>query len=150
MLIYHCLRGDDERPRDFFDRELQKAFYFNNCLAKSKALLNIIGRRVLEKDCLQRGWVLLNFPHTLQDFKDIFETFKIPPNKLFYLKCSKKTCMLRLVNAPNLCKPSHNCTYFEHEACTFKIPFKTLNSNIKSTFRCISLIKIKKKLLNIC
>lgn len=128
MLMYHSLRGDDERPNDSLDRELQRAFYYNNCVAKSKALLNIIKRRVLEKDCLQHGWVLLNFPHTFQDFKDVLETFKIPPNKLVYLNCSKKTCMLRLVNAPKLGIPSHNFTYFEHEACihlkfTLKIIF---------------------------
>ncbi|XP_023302930.2 adenylate kinase 8 [Lucilia cuprina] len=115
MLIYQHLRGDDNRPYDTLDRELQRAFYYNNCAAKSKALLNIIAQRVLEKDCLNRGWILLNFPHTLQDFKDILENFKLPPNKLFYLKCPEMLCMRRLINMHNLGKPSHTCSYYEQE-----------------------------------
>lgn len=115
MLIYQCLRGNDDNPHDIFDRELQRAFYYDNCPAKSAALLNIISRRLLEKDCLSRGWVLINFAHTLQDFKNILENFIIPPNKLIYLNCSEQTCLRRLSNMPSLGKPNQNFSYYEHE-----------------------------------
>uniref|UniRef100_A0A1I8NHG7 Adenylate kinase n=1 Tax=Musca domestica TaxID=7370 RepID=A0A1I8NHG7_MUSDO len=114
-LIYQHLRGDDKEPNDPLARELQRAFYYDNCEAKSKALANIIARRLLEYDCLSRGWVLINFPNGLTDFKEIMEHFKIPPNKLVYLKCPEKVCMLRLINMPNLGQPQMNCNYYEKE-----------------------------------
>ncbi|XP_073835344.1 adenylate kinase 8 [Musca autumnalis] len=114
-LIYQYLRGDDKDPDDPLSRELQRAFYYDNCWAKSKALANIIARRLLQGDCLSRGWVLLNFPHSLDDIKEIMESFKIPPNKFVYLKCPEKICMLRLVNMANMGQPYYNCSYFEQE-----------------------------------
>ncbi|TMW49731.1 hypothetical protein DOY81_005195 [Sarcophaga bullata] len=120
ILIYKYLRGNDEKPNDPLDRELQRAFYYDNCQAKAKALLNIIGRRVLENDCLSRGWVLLNYVHSLEDLKDLMENFVLPPNKLVYMKCPEMLCMRRLMAMPDLGKPSHNYTYYIQEMRYFK------------------------------
>ncbi|XP_061400114.1 adenylate kinase-like [Musca vetustissima] len=115
-LIYQHLRGDDTAPHDPLARELQRAFYYDNCQAKLQALANIISRRLLDCDCLRHGWILINFPHTLQDIQELMERFKIPPNKFVYLRCPEKMCMLRLINMPNMKETLQaNCDYYEQK-----------------------------------
>lgn len=96
-------------------RELQRAFYYNNCEAKCKAIANIIARRILWKDALHQGWVLVNYPNSLTDIREVFENWKVPPNKLLYLQCNETTCMRRLVQMPDIGNPQQNHQYFEHE-----------------------------------
>lgn len=75
-------------------------------------------------DCLTQGWVLVNFPNNLMDFKEILEEFKMPPNKVLYLRCPQALCMQRLQNMPHLGQPYNNCTYFKRE-----VRWKLLVSN---------------------
>lgn len=115
QLIYRYLRGDDEHPDDPLARELQRAFYYNNSEAKCKAIGEIIDRRVLLKDTLSNGWVLVNYPHTLADFKQMMEKWKVPPNKVVYLHCSEVMCMKRLGEMPLHVAPCDNFMYYEQE-----------------------------------
>ncbi|XP_059223498.1 adenylate kinase 8 [Stomoxys calcitrans] len=119
-LIHQYLRGDDKNPQEPLARELQRAFYYNNCKAKSTALAAIISKRLLDEDCLTQGWVLVNFPHTTADFRELLENFKIPPNKVVYLQCPEEICMSRLLDMPNCGLPSNNRKYFEQEMWFYK------------------------------
>ncbi|XP_061400958.1 adenylate kinase 8-like [Musca vetustissima] len=113
---FNLILSDDTAPHDPLARELQRAFYYDKCQAKSHALANIISRRFLDCDCLRHGWILINFPHTLQDIQELMERFKIPPNKFVYLRCPEKMCMLRLINMPNMKETLQaNCDYYEQE-----------------------------------
>ncbi|KAM7350205.1 adenylate kinase 8 [Cochliomyia hominivorax] len=137
QLILKHLKGDDNNPFDSLDFELQRSFYYNNCWAKSKALLNILARRVLEQDCLHRGWVLINFTHSLQDFRDILENFKLPPNKLVYLQCCERTCLCRLLNMPNFNKPQHNFNYYEQEMRFFNQQESAIEEYLRKRYETI-------------
>lgn len=118
QLIYRYLRGDDDHPDDPLARELQRAFFYNNSEAKCKAIGAIIDRRVLLQDTLSKGWVLVNYPHTLLDFKQMMETWKVPPNKIVYLHCSEVMCLKRLGEMPLHVAPSDNFIYYEQEVFT--------------------------------
>uniref|UniRef100_A0A1A9UQB9 Adenylate kinase n=1 Tax=Glossina austeni TaxID=7395 RepID=A0A1A9UQB9_GLOAU len=130
-LIHKCLRGDDQNPNDPLARELQRSFYYNNCEAKGKALADIISRRVIHQDALRRGWVLVNFPNTAKDFKEIMEHWKVPSNKLVYMKCSEKICLKRLLNSPNSGAPYHTCSYYTHEMSFYNAHEKKIENYLR-------------------
>uniref|UniRef100_A0A1A9WT19 Adenylate kinase n=1 Tax=Glossina brevipalpis TaxID=37001 RepID=A0A1A9WT19_9MUSC len=130
-VIYQSLRGDDENPNDPLARELQRSFYYNNCDAKGKALADVISRRILHTDALRRGWVLVNFPNNVKDFKEIMEQWKIPPNKLVYMKCSEKVSLKRLLNSPDTGAPHHNFSYYNHEMRFYNLHEKRIENYIR-------------------
>lgn len=115
QLIYRYLRGDDDHPDDPLARELQRAFFYNNVEAKGAAIGRIIDRRVLQQDALSQGWVLINFPHSLADFKQMMETWRVPPNKILYLHCTEIKCVKRLGLMTMRVAPYDNFMYYEQE-----------------------------------
>lgn len=46
-------------------------------------LSEVINRKILEEDCLTRGWVLTGYPFNVADFKYL-DTLDTPPNRLNY------------------------------------------------------------------
>ncbi|XP_075154668.1 adenylate kinase 8 [Haematobia irritans] len=135
FLINQYLSGDDENSHEPLARELQQSFYNNNCHYKGIVLSSIIAKRILERDCLSQGWVLVNFPNTLHHFKEILEDFDIPPNKVVYLRCPENICMQRLVNMPNSDEYCFN--FYQKEMYFFNRNKSALEAYLKKRYETI-------------
>uniref|UniRef100_W8C6C7 Adenylate kinase 8 n=1 Tax=Ceratitis capitata TaxID=7213 RepID=W8C6C7_CERCA len=107
---------------------LHKAFMADVAKDKSAALSKVIQQRLLQMDALRQGWVLINFPRNVEEFTEIFEKFKIPPNKVIYLQCPEIMAMRRLVTKPDLGCPQNNCKYMEHEMLYFSQNEEAVNA----------------------
>ncbi|XP_039300650.1 adenylate kinase 8-like isoform X1 [Nilaparvata lugens] len=59
------------------------------------AALEILEKRLLSDDCLERGWVLTGFPNDECDFKNL-DTLSTPPNKIIFLEIPSEVCYKRL------------------------------------------------------
>lgn len=46
----------------------------------SVLLTAVVHKRILQKDCLEKGWVLVGFPNTLENIKHLDMT-DTPPNR---------------------------------------------------------------------
>ncbi|XP_011206788.2 adenylate kinase [Bactrocera dorsalis] len=113
-LIYTTFFRNDEVAQ-----KLHKAFLDNVAKDKSSAVSKAIQQRLLQIDALRQGWVLINYPRNVEEFTEMFETYKIPPNKVIYLQCPEVMAMRRLVAKPNLGCPQNTCEYIEHEMAYF-------------------------------
>ncbi|KAJ8955052.1 hypothetical protein NQ314_006930 [Rhamnusium bicolor] len=49
----------------------------------SELLSQVINKRILEEDCLQKGWVLTGYPYTDSDFKYL-DNLDTPPNRVVF------------------------------------------------------------------
>ncbi|XP_054728240.1 adenylate kinase 8 [Anastrepha obliqua] len=98
---------------------LHKAFADDVAKDKSAALCKIIQQRLIQMDALRQGWVLINYPRNVEEFTEMFEKFKIPPNKVVYLQCPELIAMRRLVTRPDLGCPQNTCEYIEQEMTYF-------------------------------
>lgn len=60
-------------------------------------LTAIVHKRILQKDCLEKGWVLTGFPNTYREMKylDMLDT---PPNRILFLEMDLNICQSRLKN----------------------------------------------------
>lgn len=47
---------------------------------RSDLLAEVVNKRILEEDCLERGWVLTGFPFTVSDFRHL-DSLDTPPNR---------------------------------------------------------------------
>ncbi|XP_036338632.1 adenylate kinase-like [Rhagoletis pomonella] len=112
---------------DGLSRLLHKAFADNVAKDKSMVVAEIIQRRLAQMDALRQGWVLINYPHNVEEFTEMFEKFKIPPNKLVYLQCPELMALRRLVTKPDLGCPQNKCKYIEHEMRYFSRNEATVN-----------------------
>ncbi|KAF7272339.1 hypothetical protein GWI33_014888 [Rhynchophorus ferrugineus] len=61
----------------------------------SELLCQIVNKRVLEEDCLQRGWVLTGYPYTDIDFM-FLDSIDTPPNRVVILDCDLNVCKERI------------------------------------------------------
>ncbi|XP_037916943.1 adenylate kinase 8 isoform X1 [Hermetia illucens] len=61
---------------------------------------NLVQQRLLERDCLKNGWVLVGYPTDVDGFKHMQE-FVVPPNKIVFLHCRERVVMRRLINSWN-------------------------------------------------
>lgn len=109
-MIYTTFFRNDEVAQ-----KLHKAFLDNVAKDKSSAVSKVIQQRLLQMDALRQGWVLINYPRNVEEFTEMFETFKIPPNKVIYLQCPEIMAMRRFVSKPDLGCPQNKCEYIEHE-----------------------------------
>ncbi|XP_025834323.1 adenylate kinase 8 [Agrilus planipennis] len=64
---------------------------------QSDLLSQIINKRILEDDCLEKGWVLTGFPNNEIDFRHL-DTLDTPPNRVVFLECDLNVCRERLKN----------------------------------------------------
>ncbi|VVD02597.1 unnamed protein product [Leptidea sinapis] len=49
----------------------------------------IVRRRILQKDCIERGWVLIGYPATGTDF-ELLDLMHTPPNRIIFLNVTRK------------------------------------------------------------
>ncbi|XP_050663660.1 adenylate kinase 8 isoform X2 [Leptidea sinapis] len=54
----------------------------------------IVRRRILQKDCIERGWVLIGYPATGTDF-ELLDLMHTPPNRIIFLNVTRKVCKER-------------------------------------------------------
>ncbi|RZF48160.1 hypothetical protein LSTR_LSTR009849 [Laodelphax striatellus] len=59
------------------------------------AALDVLEKRLLCDDCLQRGWVLTGFPNDECDFRSL-DSLSTPPNKIIFLEIPSEICYKRL------------------------------------------------------
>lgn len=68
----------------------------------SELLCQIVNKRILEKDCLEHGWVLTGYPYTVTDFQ-FLDSLQTPPNRVIVLECdlnaAKERIRHRQINA---------------------------------------------------
>ncbi|GJQ88255.1 hypothetical protein Trydic_g13243 [Trypoxylus dichotomus] len=78
---------------------------FNDSLRKAERdvcfrpdlLSEVLNRRILDEDCLSRGWILTGYPFNVADFK-YMDTLDTPPNRVIFLECDLNVCKERLLN----------------------------------------------------
>ncbi|KAM3957028.1 adenylate kinase 8 [Aphomia sociella] len=58
---------------------------------------DIVKRRVLQKDCVDNGWVLTGYPTTGMDFEHL-DNMITPPNRIIFLNTDMATCKARLMS----------------------------------------------------
>ncbi|CAH1402071.1 unnamed protein product [Nezara viridula] len=63
----------------------------------SKIVLAMLQKRLMQWDCMQKGWVITNFPRDVADFK-ILDNFDTPPNKVIFLSIQTIKAYQRLKN----------------------------------------------------
>lgn len=73
----------------------------NEVCFHSELLTEIINKRVLEPDCLGKGWVLTGFPFTVNDFKCL-DSLDTPPNRVIFLESDMNVCRERLQRKTNI------------------------------------------------
>ncbi|KAF2891060.1 hypothetical protein ILUMI_15113, partial [Ignelater luminosus] len=64
---------------------------------QSDLLSKVVNQRILERDCLEQGWVLTGFPYTVTDFKYL-DCLDTPPNRVVFLECDINVCKERLMH----------------------------------------------------
>ncbi|XP_049888016.1 adenylate kinase 8 [Pectinophora gossypiella] len=57
----------------------------------------IVRRRIMEKDCIDHGWVMTGYPATGNDFENI-DNMETPPNRVIILNSDWATCKQRALN----------------------------------------------------
>ncbi|XP_074026043.1 adenylate kinase 8 [Leptinotarsa decemlineata] len=67
----------------------------NEVCFHSELLSQVINERILQEDCLRRGWVLTGYPYTDTDFKYL-DSLDTPPNRVIFLECDLNVCRERI------------------------------------------------------
>ncbi|XP_055841147.1 uncharacterized protein LOC129908573 isoform X2 [Episyrphus balteatus] len=63
----------------------------------SSAITAALWKRLLEPDTLSRGWIIVNFPKSINELEILVEKFQTPPNRFVILHCPKSIALQRLV-----------------------------------------------------
>ncbi|XP_021709368.1 uncharacterized protein LOC110679315 [Aedes aegypti] len=63
----------------------------------SELIATIVQKRLLEPDCLQFGWVLVDFPNTANDVDNLYHLL-VPPKKVIHLHTNSRLCWKRKLN----------------------------------------------------
>ncbi|XP_014240030.1 adenylate kinase 8-like [Cimex lectularius] len=72
-----------------------KQLYESNCRIYGKLIIAVLEDRLLDYDCLNKGWVLTGFPRDRLDF-EILDSFDTPPNRVIFLTKDSFACIERL------------------------------------------------------
>ncbi|XP_063545804.1 adenylate kinase 8-like [Cydia strobilella] len=56
----------------------------------------IVRRRLLEKDCIDYGYIITGFPASGAEF-ELFEHMEIPPNRIIFMNADMETCKSRIL-----------------------------------------------------
>ncbi|XP_029678593.1 adenylate kinase 8 [Formica exsecta] len=64
---------------------------------KSEARIQIVEQYVLGSECLKKGWILTDYPKTIEEFK-LLDMIPTPPNRVIILKMDIQKCRERLLN----------------------------------------------------
>ncbi|KAJ2946716.1 hypothetical protein O0L34_g12774 [Tuta absoluta] len=62
----------------------------------------IVCRRLMEKDCIDHGWVLIGFPNSGVEF-ELMDQMPTPPNRIIILNADSETCKQRLLTSVDWC-----------------------------------------------
>ncbi|XP_053601917.1 adenylate kinase 8 isoform X2 [Plodia interpunctella] len=57
--------------------------------------IEIVKRRLLQKDCIDHGWVLTGYPNSGLDFENL-DNITTPPNRVIFLNADIETCKSRV------------------------------------------------------
>ncbi|GBP08236.1 Adenylate kinase 8 [Eumeta japonica] len=57
----------------------------------------IVARRIMQKDCIDHGWVMIEYPQSGDDFEKL-DSMKTPPNRVIFLNADWTTCKSRLTS----------------------------------------------------
>ncbi|EFN60889.1 Putative adenylate kinase-like protein C9orf98-like protein [Camponotus floridanus] len=79
---------------------------------KSEARIQIVEQYVLGSECLKKGWILTDYPKTMEEFK-LLDMIPTPPNRVIILKVDVQICRERLLNCRHniVTENEHNCHY---------------------------------------
>ncbi|XP_029175832.1 adenylate kinase 8 [Nylanderia fulva] len=64
---------------------------------KAEARIQIVEQYVLGSECLKKGWILTDYPKTIEEFK-LMDMISTPPNRVIILKMDTQKCRERLLN----------------------------------------------------
>ncbi|CAL1677166.1 unnamed protein product [Lasius platythorax] len=64
---------------------------------KSETRIQIVEQYVLGSECLKKGWILTDYPKTMEEFK-LLDMIPTPPNRIIILKVDAQRCRERLLN----------------------------------------------------
>ncbi|KAL1518191.1 hypothetical protein ABEB36_001852 [Hypothenemus hampei] len=67
----------------------------NQVCFHSELLCQIVNKRILEKDCLEMGWILTGYPYTVTDFQ-FLDSLQTPPNRVIALDCDLNVAKARI------------------------------------------------------
>lgn len=90
----NCVRGAARIPDDV-GKACKKYLTDLNPL-DNKVVKTLIQKRLLQRDCEKKGWILHGFPDTLQQL-DTLDALEITPNRAFYMACPEDVCWTRLL-----------------------------------------------------
>ncbi|XP_053686136.1 uncharacterized protein LOC128735677 [Sabethes cyaneus] len=63
----------------------------------SELITSIVEKRLLERECLQFGWILVDFPNTAEDVENLFRLMVVP-QKILFLHANERLCRKRMLN----------------------------------------------------
>lgn len=119
----------------------------NNSLYPTRIVFNLLKNRLYKPDCLERGYVLVNFPTCLEDFV-LLDSMDTPPNRVIFFDIESEECLKRLedrvvneysgrvyskktTDKSQLLK-SQTFTHPDDEACTVAEEIKFYNNRKKA------------------
>ncbi|XP_026324064.1 adenylate kinase 8 [Hyposmocoma kahamanoa] len=59
--------------------------------------IDIVCRRIMQKDCIDNGWVMVGYPTSGVDFENL-ENITTPPNRVIFLNVNWQTCKERAMS----------------------------------------------------
>lgn len=125
VLAYHSINGPGKNEHSCC---LQCGIEQDNVFKRSFAIGNLIERRLLQEDALNRGWILFNYPNNRCEARELFEGFTVPPNRLIFLQVDERTAHMRLLKRSYAPSPQANLTYLDHQMRQFRRSEPTLNN----------------------
>ncbi|XP_035912442.1 adenylate kinase 8 isoform X3 [Anopheles stephensi] len=81
-----------ERKWDSFGKAL--SFGARDNVHTSELIATIVQHRLLQPDCLERGWILVDYPNIADDVKNFFQML-ITPNKALWIDTDNDVCRRR-------------------------------------------------------
>lgn len=125
VLAYHAINGSGKNEHSCC---LQCGIEQDNVFKRSFAIGNLIERRLLQEDALNRGWILFNYPNNRCEARELFEGFTVPPNRLIFLQVDERTAHMRLIKRSYAPSPQSNLTYLDHQMRQFRRSEAALNN----------------------
>ncbi|XP_022217683.2 adenylate kinase [Drosophila obscura] len=125
VLAYHSING---HRQDEHSRQLQAAIEKDCVFGRSEAIGKLIQKRLLMEDALHRGWILINYPNNSCEARELFESFKVPPNHLIFLRIEERMARMRMLVKSYASGPQANVTYLDRQMQQFRRSAPLLNA----------------------
>lgn len=124
-VAYHAVNGYRQN-RD--TGVLQYGIEQDCVFRRSFAIGNILKRRLLQEDALNRGWILFNYPNNRCEARELFESFPVPPNRLIFLMIDESLATQRITACAYKFSPQHSVTYLDRQMLQFRRSAPALNN----------------------